>query len=382
MKKILILLTICLTVAGSCMRLDPRPQKFDRTVLLYMACDGNGLRYYAEGDIDLIVRGYMPERSDRNEALLVFLDNGAEAPRLLRYYSTSTGAAYKEMVKQYGSDFNSADADCLNMLLQDVDRLFPSDHRGLLLWSHGTGWLPDGYYADPRESLLATKSFAQENGHEMDIKDLSDALTGHFEFILFDCCLMGTVEVAYQLRDKADYIIASSAEILADGFPYETIMPHLFYDHSRGIAGLKAICDEYYDYYNAQTGVSRTATVALIDCGHLEELAAACRPIYANHQAERAAVQPSSVQRFYSGDKHWFYDLDDYLVKFASPAEYAAFTSALDRCIPCKHTTDKILGVVDVRTFCGLSTYIPIEDAAYLNQYYKTLDWTIDTSAL
>ena len=385
MKRISIVFLACFLALSSCIKLDtPRPQSFSRTVLLYLACDGNNLQWYADTDLRNLVRGDIPVRTDKDEALLVFLDNGSGNPTLHRYYATADGNAYKELVKLYSEDFNSADPDNLKRVLDDVEYFYPSSHRGLVLWSHGTGWLPPGYYANPREPATASvKSFAHEGSSEMEIKELADAITRHYEFILFDSCLMSTVEVAYQLRDKTDYIIASCAEVLVDGFPYTSLAQDFFYDHTgSGPAGLRSICQKYYDFYNALSGVSRTATVSLIDCSKLDELAAVCNKLFRSHKEDMKQVDPAGVQRYYTGNKHWFYDLDDYVAQFASRDEYLEFSEVLERTVPFKLATDWILGTVRVRTHCGLSTYIPLTDAAYLNAYYQTLDWAQDTGAL
>lgn len=379
------LVVACMVMLSACVRLDtPHPRSFTRTVLLYIACDNNGLRTYAESDLANLIKGDLPVRVSRDEALLIFLDNGDGAPTLHRYYSAASGVVYKELVKLYDSGFNSADPDNLRIVLDDADTFYPSERRGLILWSHGTGWLPEGYYSNPEAREAAgVKSFALEGNSEMDIRDMAEAITRHYEFILFDSCLMATVEVAYQLRDKADYLIASCAEVLVDGFPYADIVSDFFYDHTGlGAGGLRNICEKYYDFYNARTGIYRSATVSLIDCSRLDELAALCRQIYGAHKEEMAQVVPSTVQRYYTGDKHWFYDLDDYVRKFADGSEYAAFSELMASCVPCKFATEKILGVITVRNHSGLSTYIRHADAPVLDAYYKTLDWTIDTGAL
>ena len=384
MKRIVSTVLLCCLALSSCIKIDaPRPQSFKRTVLLYLACDGNNLQWYAESDLANLVRGYLPVRTAKDEALLIFLDNGDGSPALHRYYLTEEGHIYKELVKLYDNTFDSADADNLKQVLDDVEYYYPSERRGLILWSHGTGWLPPGYYSNPREGKSMSKSFAQEGGDEIDIRDLADALTRHYEFILFDSCLMGTVEVAYQLRDKTDYIIASCAEVLVDGFPYSSIGQDLFYDHTgKGPSALMDICKKYYDYYDAQSGASRTATVSLIDCSRLDGLAAASAKIFRAHKADMPLVDPSAVQRYYTGNKHWFYDLTDYVSQFATESEMKEFSAAMAQCVLCKYATEWILGAVHVRTHSGLSTYIPISNATYLNSYYKTLDWTQDTGAL
>lgn len=384
MKRLFSIFIISIVALSSCVKIDnPRPQEFSRTVLFYLGCDGNGLQWYAESDLVNLINGYLPVRTNKDEALLIFLDTGDGQPALHRYYGSENGTVYKELVKLYDTNFNSADVDDLKRVLDDVEYYYPSERRGLILWSHGTGWLPPGYYAHPKEHTTSSKSFGQESGCEIDIKDLADALTRHYEFILFDSCLMGTVEVAYQLRDKTDYIIASSAEVLVDGFPYSVIGQDFFFDHTgKGPSALMDICKQYYDYYNAQSGISRTATVSLVDCRELEGLAAVAGKIFRAHKAEMEKVDPSTVQHFYTANKHWFYDLTDYVGKFATESEMRELSVAMGKCILCKYATDWILSVVKVNTFCGLSTYIPIKDAETLNSYYKTLDWTRDTGAL
>ena len=47
----------------------------------------------------------------------------------------------------------------------------------------------------------------------MEITDFAMALPDHlFEFIIFEACNMAGIEVAYELRNKAAYIMASSAQ--------------------------------------------------------------------------------------------------------------------------------------------------------------------------
>ena len=57
----------------------------------------------------------------------------------------------------------------------------------------------------------------------MDVLEMVRAITIHLDYIIFDACLMGGIEVAYELRNVADKIGFSQAEILAHGFPYKPI---------------------------------------------------------------------------------------------------------------------------------------------------------------
>lgn len=64
------------------------------------------------------------------------------------------------------------------------------------------------------------------------------------EYILFDDCYMASVEVAYDLKEVTDYLIASPCEIMAYGMPYAEIGPHLL-----GKVDYESICDAFYEFY-------------------------------------------------------------------------------------------------------------------------------------
>jgi hypothetical protein len=47
-----------------------------------------------------------------------------------------------------------------------------------------------------------------------------------------------------------------------------------------------------------------------------------------------------------------------------------------------KNHTPEFIGQYAIRTYCGLSCYIPHPDRQDLNEFYKTLQWSIDTSII
>ena len=51
---------------------------------------------------------------------------------------------------------------------------------------------------------------------EMEITDLASAIPMHLKCIVFDACLLGGVEVAYELRNLCDKICFSSLRCLAE----------------------------------------------------------------------------------------------------------------------------------------------------------------------
>ena len=63
---------------------------------------------------------------------------------------------------------------------------------------------------------------------------------------------MQNAEVAYELKDVTQYVIASAAGIPGDGAPYETIVPDLFnYDDQ---ALCQKTCDDYHAKLDNENG--------------------------------------------------------------------------------------------------------------------------------
>jgi len=75
---------------------------------------------------------------------------------------------------------------------------YPAEHYMLIIDDHGGGWR--GSCSDEQNGA----------GDLMTMPDMRLALdTIHFDVIVFHACLMSMVEVAYELKDNADYMIAS-----------------------------------------------------------------------------------------------------------------------------------------------------------------------------
>jgi hypothetical protein len=245
-----------------------------RTIIVYMAAD-NDLWDVALVDLEEMKQGYR----ETGVNLIVLMDVIDKTPCLLLRI-TEEG---EQTIKTY-SESNSADPANMNRLLGEVTKMYPSDSYGLILWSHGTSWLPAG---------VQMKSFVMDGNRQMNIPDLTEALPVHFDFILFDACLMGAIEVAYELRNKTDYIIASSAETIDSGFPYELFIPAL----ASSTPDLEKAAESYFNYYQQQSGAFRSATVSLVDTKELDNLA---KKLPINLFPDRHLILPLSTERRYS----------------------------------------------------------------------------------
>lgn len=381
--KCLSILLFC-TVIFSCHNAidDEQVPLISRTVIVYMAAD-NDLSMDAAVDMEEMKQGFVAADGAR---LVVFIDRSDDTPRLIEIGEDGTETVLKEY-----DELNSALAATLENVIQDAIALCPAAEYGLILWSHGQSWLPAG---------VAVRSFAQDGSNAINISELADALPLHFNFILMDACLMGAVEVVYELKDKADYIIASSTETIYEGFPYSRIMPVLLTASYSSEAPFAAAAESYFEYYDAIDGEFRSATISVVDTRELEEVARLTQALYAGFDFEKDYPERGEVQRLDVYTEQYTFDFWDFVDKSfpdVSELEYEErdklrtslksgletrtpelkrdLKEQLERVVVYKAHTPQFLMEYDITTYCGLSCYIPHPDRPDLNEFYKTLKW-------
>lgn len=376
--KYIIGLLFALGMAG-CIECEvPEPSHPTRTVLVYMAAENN-LDGYTGGNIVNMLKGV--EDGNLNDGhLLVFYDGRTGEPPTLSEITLNPSGKGEEVVVKTYEELNSVDPSVMRSIINDVttNPAYKADSYGLILWSHGTAWLPSTY-----KNML--KSFGQDGSNWMEITGLAAAIPDNvFDFILFDACYMASVEVAYELRNKADYIVASPVETLATGFPYNLIIKPMF----ASTLDLETVCNSFYEYYDAQTGWSRSASVSLTETKHLDELMAVTRSILGGKAADVYTMPTGSIQKNdLLTSSTMLYDFDDFIEHFASSEDYITFMAALDKAVIYKQTTPNATftnGIIhDInKKFSGLSAYIPRANYLSLNDwYFESCSWAKDVYA-
>jgi hypothetical protein len=392
---------LSLLVAGCC---EIGGDKEKRMVLVYIAATEQSVSNYASGNITDMLTGYVPGRKSQTEELLVFLQkHGTSTPRteatLTRYFSNNSGNIDSEVIANFGSDFDACDPESFARVLAVAEEECKPTKRALLFSSHGTGWMPEGYFDSNGEHTsvfqLSPKRISSSNleslsklriregigldyptKHELDIRDFAE-ITGkyHWEVMLLDCCYLGAIEAAYQLRNCCDYIAASPTEIMINGFPYSCILENLF--KSPNAKGYRNICQKYYDMYQAMTGSYQSGTIALVNCSQLDAMAEVCASIVAMQRNQMQSVDRMSVQHyFWKSNKDYFFDLTDYFSSFATEEQMTSFKAQMDKTVIFKAATAEFIGLkIDPEKFSGLSCYIPDSRYVNLNAFYKQLAW-------
>lgn len=363
------------------------PDPDSSSVLFYMDAN-NSLSSYAYDFMDQITRGTLPAKNTGEREVLVYCHMPASSPRLMKLTRRSDRTGLDTLlIKLYDKDVNSASPEMLRQVILDAEAVAPAAHHGLVMWSHATGYLPSGYFNHPTDMAQPTQphyahTFGSEYSktEEMEITDMAEALPFHYDFILFDCCFMGGIEVAYELREKCDYIAFSPTEIMAKGFPYYVMFESLWNGNSTEEA-MKAVCQEYYHYYDstyqrykAGLATNNGGTVTLLKSAELPALASVCRGIFTNHRDEIYGLNFNSVQRYFRYNYHWFFDLGDIVEQVATPSEFDAFQNAMDKLVIYKAATPEFMGIV-INKYSGLSSYLPKPEYVNLNAFYRDLAW-------
>ena len=381
-------------------------KRFSRVMLVYTAAYNN-LSSEINSNISDLARSVLPLESGDKCVLVVTHNSKTDYdfttptnPCLVRLYSDWEGNNHRDTVMVMEPDAKATDPYTINYVLDYVKEHYPSDHYGLIYSSHGSGWTPEGYYNSPSSYSSTSKRRGEQlrdlkdipeyvNGpavksigasmhssgdktvtYETDLMEFAAAIPYHLDYIVLDACLMGGIETAYELREKADKIVFSQAEILSAGFPYSNMTLRLL----RGGLDVEGVAEDYYDYY--QNSPWRSATVSVVDCRYLDELKDCCNALFSKYRSAIAAVDASQVQGFFRMGRCWFYDLEDILVKSGiSDEDLAGFRGIMDNLITYKAHTARILDTFDINTFCGLSMYLPSKGSSYLDSYYGKLAW-------
>ena len=354
---------------------EPIPPTMHKVVVVYMMGE-NSLSGDAPRDLFEIRQGMKSIPEDCR--LIVFYDNSdaSQRPQIIAF----DGTGKEETIYEYDTDIVSTDSHAMLEVLRRIHKRFPAEHYGLVLWSHGSGWIPA-----PQSTIGIdnNRNTTGDTGTEMEIATLAGVLhsTGiHWDYILFDACFMQCIEVAYELRHATEWCIGSPTEIPAAGAPYTKLMEALFLDE--GYA--QRIVQDYYNFYEEYSkdwGVILSA----IRSSELEALAEAT----AKHIATRTDFPTTGVQVYcaYTSRTKWkpeYFDMGSTMHLWLADEEYAEWRKVMERAVPChKEAPEWPTGypsvltpeITDPDNVIAASMYIPIEGRDQLNTAFRQTAW-------
>lgn len=353
-----------------------------RMLLLYIVADNN-LVNFAQQDLQEVLQA--ANKIPNDCYLLAFVDDNKNA-RILRYFNNGGDCDYKT-VHNFGREFASCDTTDMRVVFDWVEQNYPTKQMDLVLWSHGSGWL-----RDDNVRLVQQFSYGQDisQGDNSDysrmyIEELAEFLKKTAikpDRLMFDACFMQGAEVAYAMRNSANWIIASPAELPAFGAPYETLIP-LFFDET---ASLQNIIDAYKVAYNStETGVVLSA----VRCSAMQQLADATAVAVKNALYDVSGSDCRDVFSYLPGAYFAkdvslpnFFDMNSVMQKYLSANAYATWKAALDYAVPYRCANSNwysyYKGSIYVNnSYSGISMYLPNVDSRFneFNNSFAQLEW-------
>lgn len=387
--KILFLLVCVASLLASCNENDEKyePVYGSRTVLVYIAAN-NSLSGFDSEDVREMVEG-MANTEGVGNNLLVYLAGKNNTPKLIRLIRNGKGEVKQETVMNY-SEHNSVSVDVMKDVFTTAFSRYPANSYGIVFWSHGDGWIPY-----PNSS---TRWWGQDTGngsHGMNIPDLHEALSvaPHFDFILFDACYMQSVEVLYQLRDRADYFIGSPTEIPGPGAPYEAVVPAMFSQTNPAVNIAQSYYTVYADKYNGGKGMSNDnwtggVSVSVVKSSELPALAAATKEVLklAITIQQAHTIDLSGILCYDPYRSQNYHDMMGLIQKVKeSDQAFDNFKNVYQNAVVWMNTTEKNYctpppiygdGMVSMDGFQGLSTYILRGNNSTQENYYRqSMEW-------
>ena len=385
-SQLVVLLSVVLSMSlFSCCNNPVEKVSKKRNILFYIGADSD-LDGDALNKINQMRYGWQPGFGE----MLIYVDRSGDGAYLFRMNEKKYAGGYYglDTIMPYGKE-NSADARVLERVINDMVVNYPADSYGMIFFSHASGWLPEGMLNHPRSLVID-----YDNGggnREMEYYDFADAVPDKlFDFIIFEACLMADVMSMYELRNKAEYILASSAEIVAPGFSniYKDNIMGLFETRVSTQSVVSSFAQSYYNNISSfpETDYRNSATLSLIKMDEMENLALVTKAVLQGVDANEANIIVDDIQSFdrpnrliSSGSRRSrYFDFAHTVRNIVSDADNKTFVDQLERTVVWKASTKNFL--LNDRGFyinhhSGLTTYIEQNVYPELNSVYRNSSW-------
>ena len=262
-----------------------------------------------------------------------------------------------------------ADPTTLSGFVDFAYQSYSADDYSMVLWNHGGGAIL-GYGADENYNYDA-----------LSMRELDEALGStkmaadgqKFEWLGFDACLMGMIEVADVLSDYSDYMIASEELEAGDGWDYSFLRQMTDYGYYGGADAAGCILDAYSSYYEDNYLYVPDYTLSCMDLSKtdavIEKLDAFVIAAEQELQAggySRIAKIRDQAKTFGKVSEDTFYDTVDLYdlsekMEDLYPVESEELKAAIDDCVVAQAS--------NIPMTHGMAIYFPYENKEYVGEW-------------
>ena len=356
-----------------------------RNILFYIGGDNN-LFGEAYTKINKVRSGWQPGMGE----MIIYVDHEVDGACLLRITEVKGNEYFRlDTIQDYGAE-NSADHTVLSGAINRMKQDYPADSYGMILFSHASGWLPEGMLASPR-SIVRDDAVVRE----MEYYDFAAAIPDkQFDFIIIEACLMADVMSMYELRNKAEYVLASSAEIVSPAeyvlaSSAEIVSPGFTNIYDKKIMGLydtknnvstilSGFVQSYYDI------MKNSITMSLIKMDEMENLASVTKSILKGIDIDDTNLDVDEIQTFDRpralGGRPYsrYFDFAHIMENLVSSSDYKIFNTQMEKTVIWKASSSSFLlnqNGFYINHHCGLTTYIEQTVYPELKAAYRNSSW-------
>jgi len=346
------------------------------TFLVYMAADNN----LEDSGLDNIDWMEQAGSTDKVNIVVQFDRNGQYDPRLdwtgcRRYYinyGTNEGTIDSTLIQDMG-DVDTGDYNQFTDFVKWGMANYPAERYAVVLWNHGSGW---------RNRAASVRGICWDDTSDNHITEaqmrlaLSELYSYYgkkIQLVAMDACVMGNMEVAYDVKDYANYLTFSQINEPGSGYPYNTILTDLITYPTMTEAELAStIVTRYGEYY---TTTGQTVTQSAVNLSQMDALVTAvnnfsttAQAVMTNERANFIAARTNTVE--ISSDNPDYKDLYEYMDNVQALTNDATVQAAAAS-VKTAHA-NAVVAKTDVNlTTHGLSIWLPTDQeyASYIDTY-------------
>ncbi|MEE9260655.1 MAG: clostripain-related cysteine peptidase [Candidatus Scalindua sediminis] len=272
---VVVLIMLLLPFAGISKTIakDDGEKDSEWTVLCYLAGD-NFLDWFMKENMKELIRtgssnrvnvvAFLDTTDDDTKIFEVNKDDLVRIPTRIVNYSWSN------------SELNTGDPLTLINFASWAVKKYPAKKYFLILGGYGEGWtglMHDMNNGQGNIDILSLEELEYALGDiTKSIKDVNSK--GKIDVLGLDACYMGMLEVMYQVKDYADYLVTSENEEALDGWPYDKLLEHIMDNPEMdGLQLASNIVDIYIDSVKGTPSkMSNVLTLSVVNLGLIEEV--------------------------------------------------------------------------------------------------------------
>ena len=181
-------------------------------------------------------------------------------------YYFLTGGEFEDDLVVLIEEINSGDVADTRAFMDWAVANHPGNDYMYVIYSHGDGFL-NGTGNDQHElGGLLNDELSQTTAY------MRSLIGKKIDLYYLNACLMGGVEVAYELRDTADYVLFSEDSFPIDNFSYEPLSVIIENGSVSAQEIGRAFCDGAYDHFSQSDLQVPGFVLALADLNQIDEL--------------------------------------------------------------------------------------------------------------